>query len=115
MIGTVVVFLPFVFLIDYKKKFQSLPQIRHKEQNFRPAQSRGAVTFSGLSFSRAMYSPQLPSRLTRAILWIPKHLAYCSGQAKDCFISDRLQKRFSVHGDAERYRFIPFSSIISIV
>ena len=34
--------------LDCRYKFQNLPQIRHKEQNFPPAQSRGALTFSGL-------------------------------------------------------------------
>ena len=37
--------------LDCRYKCQNLPQIRHKEQNFPPAQSRGAVTFSGLWFS----------------------------------------------------------------
>ena len=37
--------------LDCRYKFQNLPQIRHKEQNCPPAQSRGAVTFSGLWFN----------------------------------------------------------------
>ena len=31
-------------------QISNLPHIRHREQNFPPAQSRGTVTFSGLWF-----------------------------------------------------------------
>ena len=40
--------------LDCWYKYQNLPQTRHKEQNFPPAQGRGAVTFSGLWVRRTL-------------------------------------------------------------